>query len=635
MTLRTAKREPFHELPLSDFVQLVAPKSKDYQGPNSFLIPGTERKVSIREIANDPLRITKTPNLKVAYAQVKTEPGAFEENLRVHTEAMARAHERGAHLLQFPEMSLPHYCSLDLLLDRDYLKAQEAWLQEIVEFSKKTPELTTAVGYVDVDWERERAGGRPYNRNALAIIRDGEVLGVVHKKLLPNYAVFDEHRWYEPGTETKVFEINGTKVGFLICEDIWVKGYDVNPIEDLVNAGAEFLSHSQASPFHIGKNATRAELAQSITDTYGIPFGSVNAVGTFDGYEGDLPFDGRGIVRSADGQWLAMGAAYNEELLLLDPFRAAPDKIPELMPMQELILSVVDSMQSYFSRLDQVTGQTNCAVVGNSGGIDSAVIIALLHLAIGPDRIQAISLPTVINSEETKGDAQELAHNFGVSSREVSIQETYDSVKKLLSEAIELDPTTDNRVSQNAQARLRTLVLMAYSQALGGVMINTSNKTERFTNNFTIYADSSGAFGPIADVDKDRVYEMARYLNKVFEQMDGKPRIPQSIIDREASAELDFHQVDANVMGGKPEEIAPFIRTLIEQGLNSFPSMRAALPDSVTDELIKRWVGSIGASEWKGRQLPPGTRVTPVAAGFNRRIPINHRWRGQLPGGAA
>jgi len=215
--------------------------------------------------------------------------------------------------------------------------------------------------------------------------------------------------------------------------------------------------------------------------------------------------------------------------------------------------------------------------------------------------------------------------------REISIQPAYEALKELLGEAISLDPTPDKRISQNAQARLRTTTLMAYAQALGGVMINTSNKTERWTNNFTIYADSSGAFGPIADIDKDRVYEMARYLNTLFEQLDGRPLIPQSIIDREASAELDFGQVDANVMGGRPEEIAPFVRQMVEGGKNSYASMRAALPAEVPDQLVRRWDNSIRASEWKGRQLPPGTRVTPKSSGFGRRIPINHRWRGQLP----
>jgi NAD+ synthase (glutamine-hydrolysing) len=207
----------------------------------------------------------------------------------------------------------------------------------------------------------------------------------------------------------------------------------------------------------------------------------------------------------------------------------------------------------------------------------------------------------------------------------------YESAKQSLVEAIDLDPTRDKRVSQNLQARLRTMALMAYAQALGGVMINTSNKTERWTNNFTIYADSAGVMGPIADVDKDRVYELSRFLNRVFTELDGAPKIPQSIIDREASAELDFNQVDANVMGDKPEVVAPHLRTMIEQGLNDFASARARLPATVPDALIERWLRAISASEWKGRQLPPGTRVTPLAHGFNRRIPINHKWKGQLP----
>lgn len=619
---------------LEDFTKLLTNRSSKADAQHvadSFAIPGTERIVQIREINNDPSKISTGPDLKVAYAQIKTEPGDFAANVTAHTEAMKAAHTRGAHLIQFPEMSLTHYCSLDLLLDPTYLKAQELWLQEIVKFSKETPGLTAAVGYVDVDWSKYRPGDRPYSRNGLAIIRDGEIIDVIHKKLLPNYSVFDEVRWYEAGKEPKVIDINGVKVGFAICEDIWTDGYDVDPVKDLIDAGAQYITHSAASPFHIGKNATRAALAEGITSKYNVPFGSVNMVGTFDGYEGDLPFDGRGVVRSKDGEWLAMGAPYKEELLIVNPFAAAKQQIPELMPMQELLLSLVDSIQSYFIRLDAATGTKNCAVIGNSGGIDSALAIALCTLAIGPERVKAISLPTTYNSAETKQDAQQLADNFEVESREVPIQEVYESAQKMLAEAITLDPTNDNRVRQNLQARIRTLALMAYAQALNGVMINTSNKTERWTNNFTIYADSAGVMGPIADVDKDRIYELSRYLNEVFTKLDGAPKIPQSIIDREASAELDFNQVDAKVMGDKPEVVAPHIRAMIEGGLNDFASARAKLPATVPDALIKRWLRAISASEWKGRQLPPATRVTPLSAGFNRRIPINHKWTGQLP----
>jgi NAD+ synthase (glutamine-hydrolysing) len=301
------------------------------------------------------------------------------------------------------------------------------------------------------------------------------------------------------------------------------------------------------------------------------------------------------------------------------------------MPVQELLLSVVDSLQSYFERLDAATGTANCAVIGNSGGIDSALAIALCTLAIGPARVKSVSLPTTFNSAETRNDAHKLAQNFDIEAREIPIQSMYESAQQTLHEAITLDPTGDNRVSQNIQARLRTMALMAYAQALNGVMINTSNKTERWTNNFTIYADSAGVLGPIADIDKDRIYELARYLNEVFVTLDGAPKIPQTIIDREASAELAFNQVDAKVMGDKPEVVAPHLRTIIEGGINDFQSARAALPASVPDALIARWLRSIAASEWKGRQLPPATRITPLSAGFNRRIPINHKWRGQVP----
>jgi NH3-dependent NAD+ synthetase len=172
---------------------------------------------------------------------------------------------------------------------------------------------------------------------------------------------------------------------------------------------------------------------------------------------------------------------------------------------------------------------------------------------------------------------------------------------------------------------------MGFAQALGGIMINTGNKTERFTNNFTIYADSAGNIAPIADFDKDRVYEVALFINEIFTKLDGEEKIPASTIKREGSAELAPNQVDANVMGGRPEVIAPFLRDIVESGHQDFHSARAITPTDIPDSLIKRWVGSIAASEWKGRQITPATRVTSLSAGFNRRIPINHQWKGQLP----
>jgi NAD+ synthase (glutamine-hydrolysing) len=595
----------------------------------AFSIPGTERRVAIREIENGAPRGNK--ELKVAYAQVRSEPGGLDVNTIAHKATMQAAYERGCDMVQFPEMSLTHYCSLDLLIDKAYLKAQEAWLQELVEFSKETPGLTSVVGFVDVDWDKTRPGDRPWGYNSLAVIRDGEIIETIHKKLLPNYDVFDEVRWYEAGTETKVVDIKGVKVGFLICEDVWTEGYQRNPVKELIDAGAEFLSHSAASPIHIGKNETRAAIAAAITDTYEVPFGSVNMIGCFDGYEGDLPFDGRGLVRSGDGKWLAMGAPFKEELLIIDPFNAVEGAIEDLRPIQEIFLSTINSIQSYFYALDKVTNTKNAAVIGNSGGIDSAVVIGLAVAALGAERVQSISIPTKYNTDGTMDDAEILAKSLGVEHRSVPMQGFYEAGLECMAEAVNNDPTSDHRIEQNLQARLRTAIIMGFAQMLGGVMLNTSNKTERVTNNFTIYADSSGAFSSLGDVDKDRVEELAWYINDVLAKVGEKGKIPESIIVRPPSAQLGFNQVDSTVMGGEPRVIAPHVRTLIEAGPNDYLSARELLPAEVSDAQVRRWMGSLGASEWKGRQLPPATRVTKKSFGFNRRIPINHLWRGQVP----
>jgi NAD+ synthetase len=599
---------------------------------DSFDVPEVARTIAVREIHNREELCDKS--LRVAYAQVRSEPGGLDVNAAVHRATMKAAYERGCDMVQFPEQSLAHYCSLDLLIDPAYLRAQKEWLDNLVEYSKETPGLTSVVGFVDVDWSKTRPGGRPWGYNSLAVIRDGEIQEVIHKKLLPNYDVFDEVRWYAEGTETKVVDIKGVKVGFLICEDVWTEGYSRDPVQELIDAGAEFLSHSAASPIHIGKNRTRAAIAEDITTRHKVPFGSVNMVGCFDAYEGDLPFDGRGHVRSGDGRWLAMGTPFKEELLIVDPFNAQESAIEDLQPIQEVFLSTITSIQSYFSALDHATNTRNVAVVGNSGGIDSAVVLGLSVAALGAERVKSISIPTKYNSSGTMDDADLLAKSLGIEHRVVPLQKFLDAGLECMSEAIANDPTKDNRVEQNLQARLRTAIIMGYAQMWGGVMMNTSNKTERVTNNFTIYADSSGNISAIGDLDKDRVDDLARYINKVLAMVDEHGRIPESIIGRAASAELGFNQVDATVMGGEPRVIAPYTRALIEKRVNDFASARAVLPATVDDSLIRRWLGSLGASEWKGRQTPPATRLTEKSFGFDRRIPINHRWRGQLPKGA-
>lgn len=613
-----------------DLANLKVGAAKTFKDPaEAFSIPGTDRRVAIREIENRPLKGEKS--LKVAYAQVRSEPGGLDVNTIAHKATMQAAYERGCDMVQFPEMSLPHYCALDLLIDKPYLKAQEAWLQELVEFSKETPGLTSVVGFVDVDWNKTRPGDRPWGYNSLAVIRDGQIIETIHKKLLPNYDVFDEVRWYEAGTETKIVDVKGVKVGFLICEDVWTEGYTRDPVKELIDAGAEFLSHSAASPIHIGKNDTRAAIATAITDAYHVPFGSVNMVGCFDGYEGDLPFDGRGLVRSAEGKWLGMGAPFKEELLILDPFNATESSIEDLRPVQEIFLSTIQSIQSFFYALDKVTNTKNNAVVGNSGGIDSGVVLGLAVAALGAERVKSISIPTKYNTDGTMDDAELLAKSLGIEHRTVPMQGFYDAGLECMAEAVKNDPTNDHRIEQNLQARLRTAIIMGFAQMLGGVMLNTSNKTERVTNNFTIYADSSGAFASLGDVDKDRVEELAWYINDVLKMVGEEGKIPESIITRPPSAQLGFNQVDATVMGGEPRVIAPHVRTLVESNLNDYKSAREVLSDDVSDAQIRRWMGSLGASEWKGRQLPPATRVTKKSFGFNRRIPINHSWRGQVP----
>lgn len=631
-TSRPVQAAPFASLASRHFSSREQLQQVPEPSLPAIAVPGTSRQIQVRELPSDTALAPTKPQLKVAYAQIRCEPGFLEENAAAHRSCIAEAYRRGCHMVQFPELSMTSYACHDLFLDRNFLRAQRAWIDSVRDFTRQVPGLTVVLGGVDVDWTKTRPGDRPWGYNSLFAMRDGEVLRVFHKKLLPNYDIFDELRWFEPGepvtsAPATPVVVNGVKVGFLNCEEVWTDGYPRDPVQEQMNEGVEFLSHSAASPGELGKNSRRADLASRITDTHGVPFGSVNMVGCYDGYEGDVPFDGRGLVRSARGEWLAMGTPFKEELLIVDPFHTQASEILDLTPVEEVYESAVSSTRDFFGRLERVTGRKHAAVLGMSGGIDSGLVAVLLADALGPDQVHGISLPTEFNSEDTKSDARIGAERIGMHFQETPIQKVYEATLDAFRDAVEGDPTSDGRIPQNLQARIRTMAIMAYAMRHGGIMINTGNKTERFTNNFTIYADSAGTIAPIADLDKDRVYELARYVNRRH----GREVIPLSMIEREASAELAHGQVDAAVMGDRPERVAPHVRALIEGNVNDARSAREVLGEGVDSRLIDRWYGGINASEWKGRQLTPATRVTPRSAGFNRRIPINHGWRGQLP----
>jgi NAD+ synthase (glutamine-hydrolysing) len=559
---------------------------------------------------------------RVAVAQIATDPGDIRANTKKIISYIEEARSKGVDLVVFPELAIPGYCSMDLLWDKDYLAANLAALQQIREASGG---ITVIVGFVDIDPHATLSGGRPKIFNSAAVIRDRELLGIQDKTLLPNYDIFFEDRYFAPPRGSHVFQAGQVKIGAEICEDLWVSGYSTDPTKLLVDAGAQVVVNLSASPFHVGKMKIRHDLAARTAQTKGVPLIYANLVGSFDGYEGEVVFDGRSMVMSADGGLVGMAHGFKEQLLISDIYAEKRIELPEVQEIAELHDALVLGIKDYFRRVGSLErANFRCAYIGLSGGIDSAVVAALAVEALGPETVVGLTLPSRYNSEETKGDAQKLAENLGIRFKSLSIEKQFQACLDTFSEDAELSALPEGVADQNVQARLRMIDLMYYANKTQGLVLNTGNKTELALDNCTIYGDMVGGFSVLGDVDKDRVFALARYIN----ERAGREIIPVSTIERVPSAELKPNQIDAEVMGADPERIAPLVRSIIEDGL-SISEAIARFGTDYDEALIVRTYQRIDRSEWKRRQAAPAIRVTPHAFGNGRRMPISHGFYAQ------
>ncbi len=562
-------------------------------------------------------KLTQTEkSLRVAVAQIKTDPGKIEANVEKIVKSIEQAKDRGAQLVVFPEAAIPAYCSMDLQYNRAYIDDNIKALEKV---KKASQGITTVVGFVDTDLTGKRSGSRPVLYNSAAIIRDGEILGIQDKSLLPTYDIFFEDRYYSPARTGAPIDVAGVKVGTTICEDIWAgaEHYADDPASVLVSQGAELIVNLSASPFHLGKQATRQKIVQQASKQAGVPCIYANLVGGFDGYEGEVIFDGRSLITNASGDVVAMGKAFDEDLVVVDVYKEKElPLIPELSETEELYHALVLGIKDYMRRL---AAGGKKAIIGLSGGIDSALVAALAVDALGPDRVLGVTMPSKFNSDDTKGAAYELAENLGIEIRTVPIQNQVDEAIAALHTDEKLRDLSAGVSNENVQARMRMLNLMYYSNKVHGIVLNTGNKTELALNNCTIYGDMVGGFSVLGDVDKDRVYELAKFINTYH----GREVIPEFSIITPASAELAANQTDADVMGDDPQTLAPMVRDIIEQDLN-VGETKALYGGTFSDDQIMRVFTRLDASEWKRRQASPGIRVTKHAFGNGRKMPMGH-----------
>lgn len=576
---------------------------------------GVELPVAAQDVSQGLLATHR--QYRVAVAQITTDPGDITRNAEKIIAYIQEARSKGADLVVFPELAVTGYCSMDLLWDRDYLAQNLAALQRIRE---ATSGITVVVGFVDVDPSGTMSGGRPRIFNSAAILRDRELLAVQDKTLLPNYDIFFENRYFAPPRGSHVVQAGPLKIGAEICEDLWTEGYSEDPADTLVRNGAELVVNLSASPFHIGKSPVRHALVSSTAQEKKVPFIYANLVGAFDGFEGEVVFDGRSMIVGANGKLVSVAAGFKEQLLISDVYAEQEMRLPDVEEVAELHDALVLGIKDYFRRVGSLEkANFKAAYIGLSGGIDSAVVAALAVEALGPDRVVGLTMPSRYNSTETKSDARVLAHNLGIRFKSVSIEEQYQACIDAFSRDAELASLPEGVADQNVQARLRMLDLMYYANKTNGLVLNTGNKTELALDNCTIYGDMVGGFSVLGDVDKDRVYALARYIN----QRAGREVIPVTTIDRVPSAELKPNQKDEEVMGADPQRIAPLVRAIIEEGL-SLSEANRRFAGEFGEFLIRRTFQRIDRSEWKRRQAAPGIRVTPHSFGIGRRMPISH-----------
>jgi NAD+ synthase (glutamine-hydrolysing) len=537
-------------------------------------------------------------HVRVAVAQINFTVGDLDGNVRKIVEFAGRAANAGADVLVTTELALSGYPPEDLLLRRSFYEACDAALTRLAGGLAQFRDLHVLVGH-----PLAREGQR---FNAASLLRQGVVLGTYCKHDLPNYDVFDEQRYFTPDNRPFVFEVRGTRFGVNVCEDTW---YSYAP-ECARAAGAQVLLVPNGSPFHLGKQATRLGVMREHVSSHGLALVYANQVGGQD----ELVFDGASFVLDARGELAALAPQFREHLLLVDfddgvpraqaGAEAAP---PEAQVYEALRLGVLDYVQK-----NGFPG----GIVGLSGGVDSALTLAVACDALGAERVRAVMMPSQFTAEMSWVDARQLARNLGVSYEELPIQPPFEAVLSVL--ARPLRGAAWDATEENIQARLRGLLLMALSNKTGSIVLTTGNKSELAVGYCTLYGDMAGGFAVIKDVLKTLVYSAARYRNTL------SPVIPERILTRAPSAELRANQTDQDTLPPY-ETLDTIIHLYMEEGASVEQILEAGLPA----QDVRRVVAMIHASEYKRRQAPVGIRITHRAFGRDWRYPITNRFREQ------
>ena len=531
--------------------------------------------------------------MKVALAQLNTHVGAIDANVDKVLETARRARDDlGCGLAVFPELTLCGYPPEDLLFHRGMRLRVEAALEQV---RKGVSGIAVYVGYPEYDGERIY--------NAGAFISDGRILALHRKIVLPNYSVFDEKRYFEPGIGPSVVEFGGIRFGLTICEDTW----QPDPCRATVAAGADVILILNGSPFHRQKQQVREEVLAERARENGRALVYVNMVGGQD----ELVFDGGSVAVTSAGTVAMRAPAYDEGVFVAelgrrgDGFDASSGDIAPLLPHTDSIYrALVMGTRDYV-----VKNHFDGVILGLSGGVDSALTMCVAVDALGAGHVHAVRMPSRYTSDMSLEDAAEQARRLGVQVDTLSIEPMFMSTLEVLEDLFrDLDPDT---TEENIQARCRGVLLMAISNKLGRMLLTTGNKSEMAVGYATLYGDMAGGFAPLKDCSKTLVYELARYRNRQ------SPVIPERVITRAPTAELRPDQKDSDSL--PPYEVLdPILEAFIEDDL-SVDQIAAAGFDRAT---VGRILGMVKRNEYKRRQAPPGVRVSSRAFGRDWRYPI-------------
>jgi len=528
--------------------------------------------------------------------QIDTIVGAIDHNTDLAIEALRTAEAADCDVAIFPELTIPGYPPEDLVHKPRFVADNVTALERLAAATSTT---AIVVGFVEPGDGITIGSGDPTIYNAAAVCAGGKVVGTYRKHELPNYQVFDEKRYFTPGTELPLWSIAGVTVGVTICEDIWI---DDGPVNELAAAGAQFILNINASPYYQGKRQVREELVRRRVEETDVPISYVNLIGGQD----ELIFDGGSIVMRADGSLVAQAKMFEEQVLIAD--FAVAEARPTASEPHALVLATRDYVHN--------NGFTDICF-GLSGGVDSTIVAAIAAEALGPEHVHAVLMPSRFSSDHSVSDSEQLSINLGINYRTIAIEPGHAAFLDMLAESFDgLEP---NVTEENLQSRIRGVTLMALSNKFGWLVLTTGNKSETSVGYSTLYGDTAGAYACIKDVWKLQIYELCRWYN----ERAGSEVIPEHILTKPPSAELRPDQRDDQSL--PPYEVLdPMLMQLVEQNKTAFDLIEAGGDEAV----VKRIARLVDIAEFKRRQNPIGARVTRKAFGRDRRMPITNRYRG-------